>query len=125
MDNYKPYNLEERDILQLSSLHGIDYDAGNEKLPRGHDYEWGTPTFIRDQSLYEGRKYLIDVNMQLYAQKEKELNISMRITESGEVHYDVNDATPSEVKVLLKVYSKIKEFMEWYRSSGPCPGSQQ
>jgi hypothetical protein len=118
MDNCKPDNLEDRDILQLSSLYRIDYDPGHKKLPRGHDYDWGTPTFTRDQSLYEGCEYFIDVHMQLSDQKENELNTPIRSTESGEVHYDLNDATPSQVRVLLKVYSKIKEFMEWDRSSG-------
>jgi hypothetical protein len=37
----------------------------------------------------------IDVKMQLSDQKENELNIPIRITESGEIHYYLNDATPS------------------------------
>jgi hypothetical protein len=56
--------------------------------------------------------------MQLSEQEENELNINMRINENVEVYYDLNDSTPSQLKVLLKVFSKIKDFMEWDRSSG-------
>jgi hypothetical protein len=55
--------------------------------------------------------------MQLSEQEENELNIPTRSAETGEMHYDLNDdATPSQLKVLLKVFSKMKEYMEWDRS---------
>jgi hypothetical protein len=90
MDNYKPDNLEERDILQLSSLNGIYYSSGNEKIPHGHDCDMSTPTFFSA------------VQMQLSDQKEKEFDIPMRSTASVAIHYDLNDETPSQVKVLLE-----------------------
>jgi hypothetical protein len=99
-------------LLQTSAIHGSQFDYGLLDLPRGLDYDWSVPNFDRDNSLYD--KCGIFLCMKLIEKESTEacLQVPMIRSMDGELRYEFEDSTPTQQKVLLKVFSTLKKIME-------------
>jgi hypothetical protein len=107
---------DEADALNMMCLHGSNVPDDTWNLDRGYDYDWSQPTFERKAHLWKtAATHLCDA-LEGVKNITQKTDIPMRAVDGEVIHYDIDNATESQGKVLYRVFAKVKEWVEWDES---------
>jgi hypothetical protein len=104
---------DEAEAIKMMALHGSNVPDDNWSLPREYDYDWSKPTFSRNPNLWKTAKTFLSEALKNSGTDVSDVDVPVRKVDEEVVHYNIRDATSSQSAVLYKVFSKIREWMEW------------
>jgi hypothetical protein len=97
----------------MMALNGIDVPDDIWNLSRGNDYDWSTPSYLRNPELWKTAKTFLAEALDDSGTNVPGVDIPMRKVDEEVVQYNIIDATASQSSVIYKVFGKIQEWMEW------------
>jgi hypothetical protein len=112
---------DEAKALKMMSLHGSNVPDDTWNLPRGVDYDWSVPNFLRDKHLWDTAETFLSDTKENLKTESSHADIPMRFIQGEIIHYEIKDATKSQEAVLIKVFEKnhIMDGMGGVRKKDP------
>jgi hypothetical protein len=97
----------------MMALHGSNVPDDTWSLPRGYDYDWSKPTYLRNPELWKTAKTFLTEALDDSGTNVPGVDIPTRNVDEEVVHYNIMDGTASQSAVIYKVFGNIQEWMEW------------
>jgi hypothetical protein len=77
----------------MMALHGRNLPDDTCRLPRGYDYDWSKPTFLRNPDLWKTAKTFLTEVLDISGTYVAEVDVPVRKFDEEVVHYNIRDAT--------------------------------
>jgi hypothetical protein len=104
---------DEAEAIKMMALYGSNVPDDTWSLRRGYDYDWSTPTYLRNPDLCKTSKTFLTEALDSSGTNVSEVDVPVRKVDEELVHYNIRYATVSQYAVPYTVSGKICEWMEW------------